>query len=71
MHNNSNMINFRSLTALALIPFKITTTPELAGTVGVGVIEQCEDDDKAVVGESDGVGGGVGEEATGSTMTIM
>ena len=38
-HNNPNVVNFRSLTALALIPFRITTTPELAGTVGVGIIE--------------------------------
>ena len=42
---------------LALVPFKITTTPELAGTVGVGVTDGEDDTDEgegeAVEGENE------------------
>ena len=63
----NNKIQSLSLTVLALIPIKVTTTPEFALTVGVGVSEwYCEDDtcDEIVV-----EGDGVGEDSTGSTMT--
>ena len=56
--NCTNIIFFLSLTELMLVPLKTTTTPELAG--GVGVAEG--------VGDADGVVDGEGEEGTGSTI---
>ena len=70
---------FKIHTVLALVPFKITTTPEFAGTVGVedgeGVVkEKIEDeymkkDKLGFVGKEDIGSESEDEEGTGCKMT--